>query len=234
MGGFLEGLPRRYLTLFAPDSIYHHVRLWRNIGPDDVHFLLNKKSDVWELTVVTLDKPYLFSNICGVLSYFDLDILRGHALTSRSGLVVDVFQFTDHKGCLVRPQLDPLLSEVVAGRADVGTLLQGKQRQTRQGIARHDPVIYFDTESSPRYTILELVADDVPGLLHGISRVLSSHGCVVDLVLISTEAERAVDVFHLRKNSSKLSDAEQIALTHDLEDLLARHASTPALVPVKE
>ena len=59
------------------------MRLWRDIGPDDVHFFLNRKADVWELTVVTLDKPYLFSNICGVLSYCDLDILRGHALTSR-------------------------------------------------------------------------------------------------------------------------------------------------------
>jgi [protein-PII] uridylyltransferase len=224
MTAFLEGLPRRYLTQFEAEVIYHHVRLWRNIGPQDVHFFLNKKSDVWELTVLTLDKPTLFSNICGVLSYLDLDILRGHALTSRSGLVVDVFQFTDHKGCLIRPQLDPLLSDVVAGRTDIAALLQGKGRQGVDDSARHaEPVIYFDTESSPRYTILQLVADDVPGLLHGISRVLSSHGCVVDLVLISTEAERAVDVFHLRKNASKLSDADQLALTQDLERLLESH-----------
>jgi UTP:GlnB (protein PII) uridylyltransferase len=43
--------------------------------------------------VATLDKPFLFSNICGVLSSFGMNILRGHALTNPNGLVLDVFQF---------------------------------------------------------------------------------------------------------------------------------------------
>jgi [protein-PII] uridylyltransferase len=221
MAGFLEGWPRRYLTLFEPERIYEHVRLWRDMGPDDVHFFLNKKTDVWELTVVTLDKPYLFSNICGVLSYCGLDILRGHALTSRSALVLDVFQFTDHKGCLVRPQLDPLLSDVVGGRADITALLREKEQSAPAPDAgRTAPVIYFDNESSQRYTILELVADDTPGLLHRISRLISRHGCVVDLVLISTEGRRAIDVFHMRQGDTKLTDSDELALTEDFERML--------------
>ena len=44
---------------------------------------------------MTQDKPFLFSNICGVLSSFGMDILRGHALTNPNGLVLDVFQFND-------------------------------------------------------------------------------------------------------------------------------------------
>lgn len=218
MAAFLKGLPRRYLTLFDPERIYGHVRLALNITADDVHYFLNKKTDVWELTVITLDKPYLFSNICGVLSYFGYDILRGHALTSRSGLIVDVVQFTDGKGCRVRPQLDPLLSDVVGGRADITAMLRDQQRQTpsrRQTGA--SPVIYFDNDSSPRYTILELVADDAPGLLHRISRIISERGCAVDLVLISTEGARAIDVFHLRKGESKLNDSDELALTEDFE-----------------
>jgi [protein-PII] uridylyltransferase len=220
MVGFLEGLPRRYLTLFEPESVYRHVRLARDMRPDDVHFFLNKKSDVWELTVVTLDKPYLFSNICGVLSYFDLDILRGYALTSRSALVLDVFRFTDRKGCLVRPPLDPLLSDVVAGRTDITALLDEKVRHAPRRTAHTPPVLYFDQDSSPRYTILELIADDAPGLLHRVSRVISRQGCVVDLVLISTEGARAVDVFHMRKGSAKLTDADELALTEDFERML--------------
>jgi [protein-PII] uridylyltransferase len=221
VAGFLEGLPKRYLTLFEPESIYQHVRLSRDIRPDDVHFFLHRKSDVWELSVVTLDKPYLFSNLCGILSYFDLDILRGYALTSRTSLVLDVFQFTDRKGCLVRPSLDPLLSEAVAGRADITSLLEEKARGTIPPRAPGaPPVIYFDNDSSPRYTILELIAEDAPGLLHRISRILSRHGCVVDLVLISTEGTRAIDVFHTRKGSAKLTESDALALTEDLERML--------------
>ena len=221
MATFLKGLPRRYLTLFEPERIYGHVRLALNISADDVHYFLNKKADVWELTVITLDKPYLFSNVCGVLSFFGFDILRGHALTSRSGLIVDVVQFTDRKGCLVRPQLDPLLSDAVAGRVDISAMLRERQRGAGQHQPRTSPIVYFDNDSSPRYTILELVVDDAPGLLHRISRIISERGCAVDLVLISTEGERAVDVFHLRKGESKLDDSDELALTEDFERMFA-------------
>ena len=58
---FLAGLPRRYLALFGLASIYRHVRLARGIRRDEVHAFLENHDDVWELTIVTLDKPYLFS-----------------------------------------------------------------------------------------------------------------------------------------------------------------------------
>ena len=64
-----------------------------------------------------------------------------------------------------------------------------------------------------RIAVLELVADDAPGLLHRISRALSDFGCQVDLVLISTEASKAIDVFHMRKDDAKLADSDQLAWT---------------------
>src|SRR5205814_7435390 len=92
---FPEALPRRYLQLFDREAIERHVRLARDIHPDEVHVSLEQKGAAWELTVVTMDKAFLFSNISGVLSSFGMDILRGHAMTSPSGLVLDIFQFTD-------------------------------------------------------------------------------------------------------------------------------------------
>jgi UTP:GlnB (protein PII) uridylyltransferase len=226
---FVAGLPRRYLTLFEPDTIYEHVRLWRNITQDDVHFFLNKKGDFWELTVVTLDKPFLFSNICGVLAYFGMNILRGYALTSQTSLVLDVFQFTDKDGFFARQdsqtQFNARLADVVAGRVDITDRLQGQERGRSQ--RRTPPVIYFDNEHSRHYTILELVTDDQPGLLHSISRVVSKHGLSVELVLISTEGDKAIDVFHLKKGNDKLTDSDQLALTEDLERALDS-GQTPA------
>jgi [protein-PII] uridylyltransferase len=222
LNGFLDGLPRRYLTLFDADNIYRHVRLSRQLSADDVHFVLNKKSDAWELTVVTLDKTALFSNICGVLSYCGFDILRGYAFTSRHDIVLDIFQFTDHKGCLIRPQLDPLLPDVVSGRADIAAMLhEREQGDPNQQTKREPPVIFFDNDSSPRYTILELLAGDAPGLLHRVSRVISQRGCAVDLVLISTQGVKAIDVFHLRKGGAKLTESDALALTEDFEGLFA-------------
>ena len=213
---FLEGLPQRYLTLFDPDSIYQHVRLRRNIGPDDVHSFLSRKGEALELTVVSLDKPYLFSNICGVLALVGADILRGQALTGRNGLVLDVFEFADGAQEINRVELHRLLSDVVAGRLDVAAQLteQDGRPKARPAV---EPLLYFDNDASPRYTVLEFVGEDAPGLLHRISRSLSDFGCEVDLVLISTEGDKAIDVFHMRKGGSKLSDFDQLALTEYLE-----------------
>jgi [protein-PII] uridylyltransferase len=221
LGAFLEGLPRRYLTLFDAETIYEHVELCRDVGPDDVRMALKHKAGRWELTVAAIDKPYLFSNICGVLSYMDFDILRGHALTSLTSVVIDVVQFMERSEAPQEARLRSLLSDVVGGRVDVNALVREKEQAAPSKAGeRQAPVIYFDNDSSQRYTVLELLAEDSPGLLYRISRSLSAYGCNVELVLIATEGHKAVDVFHLKKNDGKLSDSDQLALTEELERAL--------------
>ena len=111
---------------------------------------------------------------------------------------------------------------VVAGRTDITKLLRRKEggvtyKRRLQPVA---PVVYFDNEHSQKYTVLELVADDSIGLLYRISRVISNQGCDVDLVLVSTEGQKAIDVFHLTKSGRKLTAAEQNELSTDLHRML--------------
>jgi [protein-PII] uridylyltransferase len=80
--------------------------------------------------------------------------------------------------------------------------------------------VRIDNTTSGRYTILDIIADNALGLLYRISRVISQHGCDVDLVLIATEGEKAIDVFHITKAGAKLTEAEQHALTSDLQRTL--------------
>ena len=75
---FLEGYPQRYLALFDPGHVYRHARLARDIRPHEVHLFLEPKGETWELAIVTLDKPFLFSNICGVLSVLRHEHPAGH------------------------------------------------------------------------------------------------------------------------------------------------------------
>jgi [protein-PII] uridylyltransferase len=223
---FLDGLPRRYVALFGLATVYRHVRLARDIHPDEVHASLEKHDKVWELSVVTLDKPYLFSNISGVLSYFGMDIHRGQAMTTPQGLVLDVFEFSDEEQFLAQnpggaAEIHRVLQSVVQGSIDVTDLLRGKERsilyRRRPRVA---PVVHFDNEHSQSYTVLEIVADDAIGLLYRLSRAVSRQGCDLDLALISTEGKKAIDVLHVTKQGNKLSDADQAALTQELERML--------------
>ena len=223
---FLDGLPRRYLALFGLATVYRHVRLARDIHPDEIHASLEKHEDIWELSVVTLDKPFLFSNISGVLSYFGMDIHRGQAMTTPNGLVLDVFEFSDDEKFLAQnpagaAEIHKILQTVVAGVVDVTTLLRGKTRSViYRRRPRFAPTVRFDNEHSQKYTVLEIVADDAVGLLHRIARTISRHGCDLDLALISTEGKKAIDVLHVSKRENKLSETDQAELGQDLEGML--------------
>ena len=94
----------------------------------------------------------------------------------------------------------------------------------RRPLVRREPVVYFDNGHSQRYTVLELVAEDAPGLLYRVSRVISDHGIDVDLVLISTEGQKAIDVFHITRGGAKLSEDAEAALKADLERMLKESA----------
>lgn len=226
---FLQGLPRRYLQLFDRAAIERHVRLARDIHPDAVHASLEQKGSAWELTVVTMDKPFLFSNVSGVLSSFGMDILRGQAMTSPHGLVLDVFQFDDAERFLelnpdARHEFVAVLDEVVSGRLDVTARLRVREQSlVHRRAPRVTPVVHCDDHSSRRYTIVEIVADNALGLLYRISRVMSQQGCDVDLVLISTEGHKAIDVFHITKAGAKLPGAAQLELAAELRRLLEDH-----------
>ncbi len=220
---FLDGLPRRYLAVFGRTAIYRHVRLARGLLPDEVHATLERRDEIWEMTVAALDKPYLFSNIAGVLSHFGMDIHRGQAMTTPDHLALDVFEFSDEEGFLrqnpgAAEEVARMLRAAVSGSRDVARLLQGRERGARERRRRTGPtIVHVDNEHSQKYTVLEILTDDAPGLLFRISRAVSDQGCDVDLVLISTEGHRAIDVLHVTKHGRKLDEADQVALQRELE-----------------
>ncbi len=222
---FLEGLPQRYLSMFSPATIFRHVALARGIGPDEVHVALESTDGVWTVAVATRDKPQLFANACGALSFLGMNILRGHAFTNPNGLVLDVFQFTDDEQFLAlnadgEPRMVQMLRDAISGEVRIADRLRSREAGILHAAAPIEHVVRIDNKASGRYTIVDIVAGNSLGLLHRISRTISTRGCAVELVLISTEGERAIDVFHVTKAGTKLTDEEQQALTSDLQRTL--------------
>ncbi len=228
LDAFIEGLPQRYLRMVDRPRVYDHVRLACGLAPQEVRSLLERKDAAWELATIAMDQQGLFANVCGVLSYFGMDILRGQAMTNRHGVVIDIFQFADQEKFLrlnrvAREELTALLEDVIAGRVDIADKLRGRwsSRSTSRPLRQTRPTVRFDNHYSRRFTVLEVVTANAWGLLHRLSHVLSAHGCDIDLVLISTEGALAIDVFHITKGRAKLSTADQQTLQEELQQTLA-------------
>jgi [protein-PII] uridylyltransferase len=60
------------------------------------------------------------------------------------------------------------------------------------------------------------VAEDRPGLLYDLASAISTTGGNIDLVLIDTEAHKALDVFYVTAGGKKLGAAEQATLRERL------------------
>jgi len=85
------------------------------------------------------------------------------------------------------------------------------------------PRIDFDDHASSHSTLLQVVAQDTPGLLRALSLTLAAHQCNVDVALVDTEGETAIDVFYITRNQSKLGLAEQKQLRQALFGAIEEH-----------
>ena len=177
--------------------------------------------------MVTKDRPRIFSNICGVLSYFGMDILRGQAMSNNQNVVLDLFRFVDADRFLSlnetgQSELTRLLQDVATGTADLASTLRGREEAARvkRDRMRVRSLVHFDHHYSDRYTVLEVSAANQWGLLYRISRAISAYGCDIELVLISTEGNRAIDVFHLTRDGEKLSLSMEEDLRRDLSQVI--------------
>jgi hypothetical protein len=79
----------------------------------------------------------------------------------------------------------------------------------KAGIAA--PVV-FDSEASGTATLIEIVAEDRPGLLYDLATAISANDGNIEVVLIDTQAHKAIDVFFVTAGGAKLSAEQQAAI----------------------
>jgi [protein-PII] uridylyltransferase len=76
--------------------------------------------------------------------------------------------------------------------------------------------VQFDNECSAHSTLIEIITQDQPGLLYRISSVFAQQDCNIDIALIDTEGQTAIDVFYLTTKGGKLAPEHQERLRQSL------------------
>jgi len=224
---FLEGFPRRYLAVHSAAEIAAHFALYQKLGKEPVQTELQVHRHAFSLTLLTADRPALFATISGVLAGWGMNIIKADAFANAAGNVLDTFHFSDlHRTLELNPsEIDRFLKslkDVVNGRSPLEPLLTSREGASR---ARPPKVAVdtrtgFDDTSSAHSSLLEIVAQDRPGLLYDIGSTLARLGCNIEVALIDTEGQKAIDVFYLTEQGKKLSAEKQEALRGALQSAL--------------
>jgi len=218
----LEGLPVRYLRTHSEEEIAAHIALAAQSEKRGVAVDIRGVESAWQLTLITGDRPGLFARMAGTLAGFGMNILRGEAFSNRRGQILDTFVFADPTRTLeLNPsELDRLRTtaeRVILGKLDVRELLKNRPKPkppSRKG--RVPAAIRFDDEASATATLVEILAEDRPGLLYDLASAISSSGGNIEVVLIDTQANRAIDVFYVTVKGRKLTATEQTAMDEAL------------------
>ncbi len=226
-------LPKRYLKAIDFPALKRDLRLvdglasaplvaeWRSSsepGPDD-------------LTVCTHDAPGLLARLAGTLTANGMNILALDLYTREDGIVLDTFTVArigefQAVGLKQRHEVQAGLRQAVEGGCDVEAGVAkwkaraGRRRKKR---APSRPHVRFDADASPGNTVVEMRADDEPGLVHRIANTLASAGVTITFAKVATEKSHALDIFYV-------TDADGLKLSaRDMKDV--EKALLAALTP---
>jgi [protein-PII] uridylyltransferase len=208
---FLEGFPTRYLHTHTKAEIDRHLQLAAQLARKPAVVDLEMRQGVWWATILTADRPFLFASLAGALSGFGMNIRKAEAFSNQQGIAMDTFAFEDpHRALELNVEevdrLRQTLAAVAQGQMDVPKLLKGRRPAAliQPGTVR--PAVTFNNKVTSHATLVEIVAGDRPGLLYDLANAISRSGCDIDVVLIDTEAHKALDVFYVQYGGKKMPE----------------------------
>jgi [protein-PII] uridylyltransferase len=178
------------------------------------------------LTVVTPDRPGVFSRVTGALALNGLDVLDA-AVASVDGMALEVLRVESSFGPTI--SWEKVLGDL-EGALDGRLALQARlaERARVYGGRRPPPPlqeparVLVDNDASRSATVVEVHAPDSMGVLYRITRALSELDLDIVSAKVQTLGDRVVDAFYVRRpDGAKVEDPAVLveierALLHEL------------------
>ncbi len=237
-GALIDILPPCFLLHAPLEHLEEELQLVEDFlaqkGP--YRFQVRRLNGVYRVAVVTRDRPGLFADLSGAFALHHLDIRTARIFTLPNGVVIDVFDVTSPYGEIWWPEVEETLAKALRGEVDLPSLLRASKPLVT---SRHRPVkglelnVRVDNDSSDFFTIVEIFAPDIPGLLYHLAQALSAHGLDIQRAFVSNRVDQAFDVFYVRTLEGEKLDPDQAqelkdSLERQLLELCQKETATPS------
>lgn len=206
-----------FLRYHPEEAAWHTIALSATDSGDLPLVLLRPVSQRGsaEIFIHAQHQDFIFAHTTAVLDQLNLTVFDARIITGAEGHVLHSYHLLEHTGQPIRDpmrqvQLCVKLKECLSGSTQAPFRVQ--RREARQ--IKHFTVptqVYFHVDPQQRYTILELIATDRPGLLSKVGRAFSLCGVRLYNARISTIGSRAEDIFYLTgKDHLPLTDSAKM------------------------
>ncbi len=218
----LEAMPLSYLLTTEPQRVAAHLCVLQRFNLGEVHVDVEyvRELGICAYTVFTNDglTPGIFSKIAGVLAATGIQIVSAQIVTRSDGIVVDTFRGIDLDYAGEPPperrqDLAGKIQQVLLGSRTVESLFTRHPAFGAAARSSGPTQVEIDNDSSNRFTIIEVFADDRQGLLYVITRTLFELDLSVSSAKISTRLDQVVDAFYVTgRSGQKLTDDGQLSV----------------------
>jgi [protein-PII] uridylyltransferase len=176
--------------------LYRHVRT-------DAPIVRARPSPIGEALQVLVyvpDRSDLFAGICAYFDRNGLSVLDARINTTRHGYALDNFIVAHAEDDVQYRDIANLVEQQLAARLSCDAPLPEPSKGRLSRLSRTFPItprVDLRADERGQYYILSVSANDRPGLLYSIARVLAEHRIGVHAARINTLGERVEDVFLL-------------------------------------
>lgn len=234
---FWAELDDDYFLRYDPDSIaWHAVAILGAGGPLPVVAARHRAAlGATELLVSTADTDGLFAVLTGGLDRLNLSVVEARIHTTH-GRALDTFVILNPEGRAVqdpgelRGIEDAMREQLLAPRPG-----RHPARAYLPRVLRHFPIAttvrFVPSPRDAQVTLMEVVAQDRPGLLYQVGLALQQHGVRLINAKVATYGERAEDTFFLLTGDGTPIPASTLAGLR--LDLLERLGPAPTPEPAQ-
>ncbi|GGF39021.1 bifunctional uridylyltransferase/uridylyl-removing enzyme [Marmoricola endophyticus] len=185
--------------------------------PSSVFVQVDDSDDGAQVTVISGDRVGLLADAAAMLA-----LQRVSVRAARARVVDDVclslWQVADTG--LDESVLLQRLENIVEGRLDA------RERLSRLTPARIEPTVAVRPEASDVSTVIEVRAEDRPGVLFTVCRALADAGVAVRSMHVTTLGPQAIDVFYVQETGAgALGDVRASAAAHAIRSGLLEAVS---------
>ena len=225
--GQLAQLPDWYVASTPVEQMAAHLLAMRNlpVRPMHVEGRFNAELGISEYVLITREqaKLGLFMQVTGVLAALGLEVLNAQIMTLDDGTVLDIFSVND-SDCEGQPsdhRFDEVSQEIQAVMQGQYSVEQMFERRRRMFFGRQFPTgrrpteVLIDNEVSDSFTVIDVFADDKPGLLFLLAKTLVQLDLSIHMARIGTRLDQVVDVFYVTTSfGEKIRDATHCEQIH--------------------
>lgn len=210
---YIASMGERYLLSNAPVAIAHHAEVVRRHELDVVSVSLvpSRHPEAAEVCVVAPDQPGLLAKIAAAIAASRLEVhaaqIYSRAVPTSGGppamQAVDIFWVRDRGDGVsgVARSVPKLAADITALLTGAKDAVEMAHKRYQGGLRRATPrvrtQVTVDDRASSTHTVIEVFAEDRPGLLFAIAETLYELGLSIAIAKINTEGTRVADVFYV-------------------------------------